>query len=204
MTEPCGVAIYRKPQMMQERVGSVMEIRLESLRERPRKLVFDEPLEGFPTLCELAAQGDVAFHGKVSAELVAELVGELVEVEGTLTCSLVVPCGRCLQPVDQQLALPVALTFRRQPAVPVVLQEEQELTEDEVGLIVFDGDAIELRAPIEQELIMALPQHPLCRGNCAGLCPVCGADLNAGRCDCAPPVFHGALAALRDFKVTKE
>ena len=181
-----------------------MEIRLETLRERPRKLVLDEPLEGFPTLCDLAVQGNVVFHGRVGAELVAELIGELVEVEGNLSCSLVVPCSRCLQPVDQQLTLQVALTFRHQPAMPVVLQEELELTEDEVGLIAFDGDAIDLRAPLEQELIMALPQHPLCRGNCAGLCPVCGADLNAARCDCAPPVFHGALASLKNFKVSRE
>jgi hypothetical protein len=30
---------------------------------------------------------------------------------------------------------------------------------------------------------------------------VCGGNLNQERCDCNPPVFHGGLAALKNFKV---
>ena len=181
-----------------------MEICIDSLKDRPRRLAVDEPVESFPTLCELAAQEAVEFRGKVRAELTAAMVGTLVEVEGVLGCTIVVPCGRCLQPVEQHLHLPVALTFRREATVAADTGEELELTEDEVGLIVFEGECLDLHDPVEQELIMALPQHPLCRESCAGLCPVCGADLNAGRCGCEPPVFHGALAALKGFKVAKE
>jgi uncharacterized protein len=82
-------------------------------------------------------------------------------------------------------------------------EEERELTENEVGLIPFEGDTIDLHDAIEQELVMALPLHPLCREECAGLCPVCGVDLNRQRCACTPPQLHGALAALRNFKISK-
>jgi len=29
-----------------------------------------------------------------------------------------------------------------------------------------------------------VPDAPLCRSDCRGLCPRCGADLNAGPCGC--------------------
>lgn len=181
-----------------------MEIRIEQLKARPRKVVFADSLEGFPALSELAAEGAVSFHGDIRVELVAELIGALVEVEGTLNCTVELPCSRCLRPVEQCLELPLVLSFSRQSPQVSALDEEYELSEDEVGLIVFDGDTIDLRSPIEQELIMALPQHPLCRDDCPGLCPVCGVDLNQQQCDCSSPQFHGALAALKNFKVVKD
>lgn len=180
-----------------------MEIRIDSLKERPRKLVIEEPVESFPELCELAAQEKVTFRGKVNAELTAVLVGALVEVEGSLSCSMALPCSRCLCPVEQRLEVPVALTFSRLETRAADAGEEHELTEDEVGLITFEGESIDLRLQLEQELIMALPQHPLCRDDCAGLCPVCGAELNGDGCGCAPPVFHAGLAALRNFKAAR-
>jgi uncharacterized protein len=187
-----------------ERSLDVMKIRIDTLRDRPRKLVFEEPIDEFPGLCELVAEGTVGFRGKLHAELVAELVGALVEVEGFVTATVVLPCSRCLQPVEQFLELPVTLSFTSLPAVEGGLTEEKELTEDEVGLIVFEGDTIELGTPLEQELLMGLPQHPLCADGCAGLCPVCGADLNHNQCGCTPPVFHGGLAALKGFKVARD
>jgi uncharacterized protein len=181
-----------------------MEIRIEQLKARPRTVVFADSAESFTALHELAVAGAVDFRSEIRVELVAELIGALVEVEGTLSCSVVLPCSRCLQPVEMRLELPLVLSFSRQPPQVSAPVEEYELSEDEVGLIVFDGDTIDLRSPIEQEVLMALPQHPLCRDDCPGLCPVCGADLNQQRCGCSTPQFHGALAALKNFKVDKD
>jgi len=41
---------------------------------------------------------------------------------------------------------------------------------------------VDLRPAVRDELALAVPAYPLCREDCAGLCPVCGADLNAGPC----------------------
>jgi uncharacterized protein len=186
-----------------ERDLDVMEIRIDTLKERPRRLVFDEPVDGFTLLCELVVQGEIGFRDNIRAELVAELAGALVELEGTITSTVVLPCSRCLRPAELRLELPVALTFTRQASVEI-MADELELSEDDVGLIVFEGDKIDLRSPLEQELLMGLPQHPLCTDTCAGLCPVCGADLNFNHCDCTPPVFHGGMAVLKRFKVVKD
>ena len=181
-----------------------MQIRIETLKNRPCRLRVEEPPEAFPVLRDLAGQGVLAIRGSILVELVAMQANDLVEVEGTLSCVVVLPCSRCLQPVEQQLEVQVALSFTREPIGTAAEGEELELTEEAIGLIPFEGEAIDLREPIEQELLMALPQHPLCAEDCAGLCLVCGADLNRQGCTCTPPVFHGGLAALKGFKVAKE
>jgi len=181
-----------------------MEIRIDSLKVRPRKLAFEEPVEKFPVLRELVERGEVGFPGDISAELVVTLVGTLVEVEGSLACTVVLSCSRCLHPVEQRLDLQIALSFSRQVVPEAGTGEDRELTEEEIGLIPFEGDTIDLRSYLGQELLMGLPQHPLCANHCAGLCPVCGSDLNRNRCDCIPPVFHGGLGALKGFKVAKD
>jgi uncharacterized protein len=37
---------------------------------------------------------------------------------------------------------------------------------------------------LRQALLLSLPMQPLCKPDCAGLCPICGQDLNQGPCDC--------------------
>jgi len=53
---------------------------------------------------------------------------------------------------------------------------------------VFDVDSatevIEFGDDIRQELILAASLNPVCREDCKGLCPHCGADLNKGGCNC--------------------
>ena len=50
-------------------------------------------------------------------------------------------------------------------------------------------------------LLVALPLKPLCREDCAGLCPQCGANLNEGPCGCEPDTEDDRWAALRELKL---
>jgi uncharacterized protein len=51
---------------------------------------------------------------------------------------------------------------------------------------------------------MGLPLQPLCRRECKGLCPQCGANLNEGECGCGSPDFSIKFATLKGFKVDKD
>lgn len=180
-----------------------MEIRLEKLRDRPQTLRFEEPVAAFPVLSQLVAQGSLSFPGGVAVLLVAQHVSAVVEIEGSLAFAVVQPCSRCLQPVAEEVTVPVALAFSRAAGVGTELPEELELNETDLGLLEFEGETIDLLPALEQEILMSLPQHPLCRAECRGLCPVCGADLNVVECGCELPVFNGALAGLKLFKLDK-
>jgi uncharacterized protein len=72
---------------------------------------------------------------------------------------------------------------------------------DELRTPYLDEDRLDLSAWARDAVVLALPEQILCRSDCAGLCPVCGKDLNA------EPHSHdeertdsrwAALAELRD------
>ena len=77
------------------------------------------------------------------------------------------PCFRCLQDAE----LPVELRLREYQAAKPEGEEEQ--TE------YLDDDRVDLSAWAHDAIALALPDKILCRDDCAGLCPVCGKDLNA-------------------------
>jgi uncharacterized protein len=76
------------------------------------------------------------------------------------------PCMRCLEPAAPQFA--VDAREIEQPGGGEEL-ESPYVVEQQLGLAAWARDA----------LALALPVQLLCRSDCAGLCPVCGVDLNA-------------------------
>jgi uncharacterized protein len=104
------------------------------------------------------------------------------EVEGT--------CRRCLSAVRVDVDDRVRLLFT-----------EDEDNNDPAAVILPPRAAeIDLADAVREALILAMPEYPLCREDCRGLCPRCGADLNQGPCTCPPPTDPrwGALETLRN------
>jgi uncharacterized protein len=120
-----------------------------------------------------------------------ESVMEGVLVSGQVLAPLAGECGRCLDPVVSTLEV----DWQELYAYP-----ESEATEDEAARL--DGDYLDLEPPLRDAVVLALPLTPLCRDDCPGLCPVCGADLQTGPCECTTAVRDerwAALDALRDL-----
>ena len=178
-----------------------MLIQIDKLKRRPRQIIIEERATDFQVLRELVDQDTVAFNELIHGSLEAAWAGDVIEVNGRLSTSVTLPCSRCLVPVTEPLDIPVLLCYAGLDAdgEPSAI-EEIELKREELGLISFVGPEIDLRPDLEQEIIMALPQRPLCKETCQGLCPVCGCNLNQGRCGCDIPIFHSGLAALKNFK----
>ena len=179
-----------------------MHIQVGQLRRRPRRIEFREPVAEFPSLAALAEQGDAVFRGEVAGHLDVSLVDGVVRVEGEAEADAGMICSRCLEPVEEHVKVGLSLCYAEfDPLAAAGAQEELELTLKDLDMIPFQGDEIDPAPGIAQELIMGLPQSVLCKDDCAGLCPVCGIDLNKHKCRCRPPVFHEGLARLKDFKV---
>ena len=92
--------------------------------------------------------------------------------------SLRLECRRCLTPIDVPFDEELELLF---------VEEEQAL-DDDIGCYVIPGatPTLDLREALREELLLAVPQFVECRPDCRGLCPRCGANLNAGPCECRP------------------
>ncbi|MGW8313002.1 MAG: YceD family protein [Desulfuromonadales bacterium] len=179
-----------------------MLIQIEKLKRRPRQIVIEEQATDFSVLRELTAQNAVICNDTIRGSLEAARAGDIIEVTGHLVTTVTMPCSRCLMPVTASLDIPVLLCYAEAEADGGgAAGGEVELQREDLGLIPFTGPEIDMRPDLEQEIIMALPQRPLCNESCKGLCPVCGCNLNQDDCDCDLPVFHAGLAALKNFKV---
>ncbi len=100
-------------------------------------------------------------------------------------------CRRCLRALAVAVRAEVAALFTR---------DADALGDPDAYPLAPEAHEIDVRPAVREELLLAAPRYVLCKDDCRGLCPRCGADLNAGPCGCAPEPDNrwSALAALRD------
>lgn len=182
-----------------------MLIRVEDIKGEGLLLDYEEGVEDFPTLVEIEAAGEYGFPSALSIHLRAQRVQEMIEVEGEVGTRVRLSCSRCLKEFETTLTARFSLTYSQElPEVASESDEEEvEISAEEMGLIPFHGDEIDLREAVQEQIVMALPVRPLCEEGCKGLCPHCGADLNRRDCGCRPPIFNSKFGALKDFKPEK-
>jgi uncharacterized protein len=75
-----------------------------------------------------------------------------------------------------------------------------ELTEAEMSVAVFDGEAIDVDEIMKEQILLAVPTRMLCREDCKGICPECGIDKNTGECQCVTDDIDPRWAALKNLK----
>src|SRR5690348_6878595 len=118
----------------------------------------------------------VAEDAPIQLDLRLESVTEGVLVTGTVTASMQGECGRCLDPISDELSVAVCELFAWPNSVT-----DETTEQDEVHRIV--GDHLDVEPVVRDLVVLGLPWTPLCRPDCAGLCPDCGQrldDLPAG------------------------
>jgi uncharacterized protein len=52
-------------------------------------------------------------------------------------------------------------------------------------------ESVDLTPFVREAILLAFPNFPVCSAKCKGLCPRCGANLNAAACGCKPPAASG-------------
>jgi uncharacterized protein len=132
--------------------------------------------------------------GDAEAEADAELISidGGIEVEAEVAAPWRGECRRCLRPVTGRLRCDVREVYRPRKA-----GEEEDADEETYPL---KGEMLDLSPLVRDALLLELPIAPLCRDDCLGLCPGCGAELNEGPCQCSPAAGDprwSALDALR-------
>ena len=93
-------------------------------------------------------------------------------------------CSRCLKEIET----PLEIAFEEE-YVPVVDANTGARVRAALAPDTFrigPDFVLDLREGVRQYILMSEPAKPLCRPDCPGLCPNCGADLNQGSCRCSP------------------
>ena len=125
----------------------------------------------------------------IDYDLVLTNAGEGILVTGILRARVVAVCDRCLDEAEFEAAGEVDEYFLFHEPDEGVLEEDEEEGPD--YSLVGPNATIDLTDALSSALVMEIPFVILCKEDCAGLCPVCGENLN--HVDCG----HKALEAER-------
>lgn len=122
----------------------------------------------------------------VDVALRLESLTDGIVVDGEIRAPWADACRRCLGPADGEVVCDVHELF------------QVMVTDPDAFEIV--GDQIDLAGMVRENLLLDAPVAPLCRADCAGLCPSCGTDLNSARCGCDTAVSDPRWDALAELK----
>jgi uncharacterized protein len=86
-------------------------------------------------------------------------------------------CRRCLAEVEMPVVGDAHVLYAD--------ADDENADEPDVYPLSDLGMALDLRPALREQWLLEATVLPLCRPDCKGLCPTCGADLNAGPCGCA-------------------
>ena len=75
---------------------------------------------------------------------------------------------------------------------------------DDLDLGFYDGAGIEVNDIFWEQVVLAIPAKVLCREECRGLCPRCGADRNREPCDCPEESGRKSFDVLKTLLNKKE
>jgi len=163
----CGMRI-NVAQQLKEAVGSVREYEVDEVGEGGL------PVRGRVQL--LRTNGSILVRGRL-------------ETAGRDECS------RCLGEFEYPLALDIEEEYiiTRDPTTGAPLDQPTEPG----AFTVDENNEIDLGEAVRQYVLLAQPMKPICREDCAGLCPQCGRNLNCETCDCKQSSIDPAWAPLR-------
>lgn len=162
--------------------------------------IWENPLREFRMDCRIVEP--------LCGRIAVQRAGKGWLLRGSLTGAVVLPCSRCAE----DARVPLAVHIEELLAVPQQGEEpedgdrshaEEELDADSYVILDAGVPLLDLANLCWQEFVLALPVTPLCREDCQGLCPRCGANRNNGPCGCAEDEGDPRLAALRGLVVRR-
>ncbi len=121
-----------------------------------------------------------------------------IRLNGELSTRVEIACARCLEPVVQDVARNFDLLYR--PLGADAGREETSVSGTEAEISYYEGEGLLLEDVLREQVLLAVPLKAICRQDCKGLCPQCGANLNVTKCSCAEPVEDLRWAALKDIR----
>ncbi|NLZ54700.1 MAG: DUF177 domain-containing protein [Thermoanaerobacteraceae bacterium] len=132
---------------------------------------------------EIKSIGPVRVKGQIE-----NLGDRIFQVTGQIEAAANALCSRCLTATQIELTIGFALKFS-----DIISEAEDE------EIIQFYGDEIDLYPKILEEIVLNWPSQILCKSDCKGLCPNCGANLNTTVCQCKIDNIDPRLAVLKQL-----
>ncbi len=148
---------------------------------------FDFPFGSFP----------ITDKTKVSLE-VENTGNRVLHLSAEFTCTVLIPCARCLDDVPYVLSL----SFERELDLKQSAQDRLDALDESDFL---DGYNLDVDKLVYGEALLNWPSRVLCKEDCKGLCKICGQNLNRVTCNCESTQLDPRMAGIQEiFRKMKE
>jgi uncharacterized protein len=156
---------------------------------------FDFTLE--PSEIDLESESEkltnvVRVEGKVKKGIVQ------ADVNGKIVADVEIECSRCLTPVSRHLDFEFGAAFLT--AENYTQEKEAEINALDLEVSIFEGDRIDLKELVREQILLNIPEQVFCREDCKGLCQKCSANRNLIDCNCEEKEIDPRWAALKNLK----
>ncbi len=178
-----------------------MFISLQDLEQKEIKFREEYPPETIDLGPDLRQSEALRSNGR--ATLIEERHGHKgviqdIRVQGELATAVEIACARCLEPVKRGVRRNFELLYR--PQGIDAGRDEISVTDAEAEIGYYQGDGVELKDILREQILLEIPMKVICREECKGLCPHCGQNLNLGHCKCPEPLADARWDALKDLR----
>lgn len=131
------------------------------------------------------------FGSEVKVQLTLDKSSRQLYLKARVRTEAQFRCDRCLEEFTRELENSYKM-FYAYSEVESLKHEPEEVT-----VLTPETSSIDISEDVRQFLLLAVPLKLLCREECKGLCPDCGANLNQGPCGCAKEEVDPRWKSLR-------
>lgn len=159
----------------------------------------------------------------IEGEITLRKVDEVYLVDGHISTHIYLLCSRCARPFSYTAEPRFSALYCQDPAMAGVghlegdkpaghnagfarhAHDTSTFGGKDLDITYVSVEFIDLDQVVAEQLRLQIPFQPLCQpqsgGECLGLCPQCGTDLNTGRCACAKLQKSTPFQVLQNLQV---
>ena len=131
------------------------------------------------------------FHDDVWFEGTITNIGDLLEFKANVKGSFTALCARCMKELEKDFDIDF---------IEMLVNSTDDVS-DRDAVLIFEGHEVDLDDIIESNILVNLSLKYLCREDCKGLCPICGADRNVTDCSCGKDEIDPRMAGLKNLLI---
>ncbi|MGA9111755.1 MAG: YceD family protein [Smithella sp.] len=178
-------------------MANSLKINVFLIPEEGQSFIFSEDNAWFKACLKDSESTDFTLD-RVDVNCLVTNTSGTVFIKGSFSAQIDICCSRCLE--NTKLSIGADFAYTLIPA-KAETREDLELTPEELEISYYKGDFIDLGPIICEQIILQIPIKALCSEECKGLCPQCGANLNASSCNCHLNFVDNRMAVLKNFTI---
>ncbi|MBA2334559.1 MAG: YceD family protein [Pyrinomonadaceae bacterium] len=137
---------------------------------------------------------------KTAASASGEITKHIIQtdISGIISAEAEIDCTRCLLPIEKNLAIDFDVSYVAEDEFAE--ESNAELEAGDLNTDVLNGDRLDLKEVVREQILLNLPTQVFCREDCKGLCQKCGVNRNLIDCKCEEKEADPRWSALRNIK----